>query len=127
MAPASVIIALLDNDSRANERDRDRDAVRERIQNVIQMVAPEVDVFRALWPEDGDFRAVVGDEGDIDALRVAFAIVMLAMTFAVFILILVVIVSMVVTPALDNDRIGLHDLVARLIARPRRRGGLEPR
>src|SRR5260370_40126125 len=48
MAPASVIIVVLDNDSRPNERDRDMDAIRERIQNVIQIVALEVDVFRAL-------------------------------------------------------------------------------
>jgi len=68
-ARASVIVVLPDNDARPNNRDRDVDAVGERIQNVIQIVAAEVDVFGALWPEDGDFRAVVRDEEDIDALR----------------------------------------------------------
>jgi len=68
-ARASVIVVVPDNDARPNNRDRDVDAVRERIQNVIQIVAAEVDVFGALWPEDGDFRAVVRDEEDIDALR----------------------------------------------------------
>src|SRR5258708_40129224 len=120
------MIVVLDNDSRPNERDRDMDAIRERIQNVIQIVALEVDVFRALWPEDGDFRAMVGDEEDTDALRVAFAVVMLAMMFALFIVVIVAIVSIVLTSALHNDRVGLDDLVSRLIARYRRRGGLEP-
>src|SRR6267378_8455404 len=44
-ARASVIVVVPDNDARPNNRDRDVDAVRERIQNVIQIVAAEVDVF----------------------------------------------------------------------------------
>src|SRR5216684_2619163 len=117
-ARASVIVVLPDNDARPNNRDRDVDAVRERIQNVIQIVAAEVDVFSALWPEDGDFRAVVRDEEDIDALRVVFPVMMLA---------LFIVLMVVVTTALDNDGVGLDDLVSGLIARHGRRGGLEPR
>ncbi len=99
------------------------DAVRERIQNVIQIIAMEVDVFRALWPKDGDFRAVVRDEENIDVLRVALAVVMLAMVF-VFIVVIVFIV-VVVTAAFDKNRIGLDDFVSTLIARHRRRGRLQ--
>src|SRR5229473_5123438 len=120
-ARASVIVVLPDNDARPNNRDRDVDAVRERIQNVIQIVAAEVDVFSALWPEDGDFRAVVRDEEDIDALRVVFPVMMLAL------FIVVIVLTVVVTAALDNDGIRLDDLVFGLIARHGRRGGLEPR
>src|SRR6266851_5457625 len=119
---ASVIIMLPDDDSRPNKRDRYMDAVRERIQNVIQIIAMEVDVFRALWPKDGDFCAVVGDEEDIDVLRVALSIVMLAM---VFVFIVVVVIVVVVTAAFDKNRIGLDDFVSRLIARHRRRGRLQ--
>src|SRR5258708_31239006 len=103
-ARASVIVVVPDNDARPNNRDRDVDAVRERIQNVIQIVAAEVDVFGALWPEDGDFRAVVRDEEDIDALRVAFTVMMLAL------FIVVIVLMVVVTAALDTDGVGLGDL-----------------
>src|SRR5260370_5935016 len=118
-ARASVIVVVPDNDARPNSRDRDVDAVRERIQNVIQIVAAEVDVFGALWPEDGDFRAVLRDEEDIDALRVAFTVMMLAR----FIFVSVVIVLMVVlTAPLANDGIAVDDLVAELSAEHVRRG-----
>jgi hypothetical protein len=123
-ARASVIVVVPDNDARSNNRDRDVDAVRERIQNVIQIVAAEVDVFGALWPEDGDFRMVVRDEEDIDALRVAFTVMMLALLMFV---IVVIVLMVVMTAALDNDGIGLDDLVSGLIARHGRRGGLETR
>src|SRR4030088_2276772 len=77
---ASVIIMLPDDDSRPNQRDRNMEAVRQRTQNVIQIIAMEIDVFRALWPKDGHLRPVIGDEEDIDVLRVALAVV-LAMVF----------------------------------------------
>src|SRR6266404_5622616 len=131
-ARASVIVVLPDNDARANDCDGDVHAVGERIQDVIEIVAAKVDIFGALWPEDGHFRAMFGDEKDIDALRIAFAIMMLAMMFAVLVLVIVlIVVVVVVTAALDNDGIRFDDLVpglivTRLIATSRRRGGLEP-
>jgi K+-transporting ATPase A subunit len=96
------------------------DAVGERIQNLIQIVAMEIDIFGALRPEDRHFGAMVGDKEDVDAVRVA---VVLAAIFAVFIVVFIVVVA--VTTALNNDGIGLNDLVSRLIARQDRRGGLE--
>jgi len=107
------------------------EAVRQRTQNVIQIIAMDIDVFRALWPKDGHLRPVIGDEEDIDVLRVALAVVMLAMVF-VFIVVIVFIVVVVVTATFDKNRIGLDNLVprfilvSRLIARPRGRGRLEP-
>jgi K+-transporting ATPase A subunit len=95
------------------------DAAGERIHNLIEIVAMEIDIFGALRPEDRHFGAMVGDKEDVDVVRVA---VVLAAIFAVFI---VVIVVVAVTTALNNNGIGLNDLVSRLIARHARRGGLE--
>ena len=116
-ARASIIIVFPDKDARPNDRDGDVDTIRERIQNVIEIVTLQVDVLRALWPENGDFRAVVGDKKHVDASRLT-----LATMVAIFI---VVIIVVVVTAALDNDGIGFDSLVSGLIARSRRRA-LEP-
>src|SRR5260370_15193664 len=131
-ARASVIVVLPDKDARPNDCDGDVHAVGERIQDVIEIVAAKVDIFGALWPEDGDFRAMFGDEKDIDALRIAFAVVMLAMMFAVVVLVIVlIVVVVVVTAALDNDGIRFDNLVpgltvTQLIAPSGRRGGQGP-
>src|SRR5229473_1902641 len=119
-ARTSVIVMLPDEDSRPQERNRNVDAVGEGIQNLIEIVATEIDVFGAPRPEDRHFGAMVGDKEDVDVVRVA---VVLATIFAVFI---VVIVVMVVTAALHDHGIGFDHLVSRLIAAAGRRGGLEP-
>ena len=111
---------LPDEDSRPQERNRNVDAVAERIQNFIEIVAIEIDVFGALRPEDRHFGAMVGDKEDVDVVRVAVVLATM-----VTVLILIIILVMVVTAALDNHGIGFDRLVSRLIARHARRGGLE--
>ena len=90
------------------------------MQNLIEIVAVEIDVLGAPWPEDRHFGAMVGDKEDVDVVRVA---VVLATMVAVFIV--VILVVMVVTAALNNHGIGFDDVVSRRIVRHARRGGLE--
>src|ERR1700682_1768047 len=121
MERALVIIMFPDEHSRPQERNRNVDAVGEWIQNLIEIVATEIDVFSATRPEDSDLRAMVRDEEDVDVVRVAFAVTTLAMMFTVFIVVLVIVV-LVMTAALDNYRIGFDGLVFRLVAAPHGRG-----
>src|SRR5260370_27606077 len=74
-ALASVIVVLPDKDARPNDCDGDVHAVRERIQNVIEIIAATVDIFGSLWPEAGHFRVMLGEEKDIHALLISFPIV----------------------------------------------------
>jgi hypothetical protein len=77
-------------------------AVGERIQNLIEIVSMEIDIFGAPRPEDRHFGTMVGDKEDVDVVRVA---AVLAAVFAVFIVVVIVVVA--VTTALNNNGIGL--------------------
>ena len=113
MARASVIIVLPDKDSGPQERNRDVDALAERIHNLIEIVAVEIDIFSALRPEDRHFGAVVRNKEDVDVVRVA---AVLATMLAVFVVVVVISVVVVRAPFHD-DWIGLGGGVHLLIAR----------
>src|SRR5262249_2704293 len=113
-----------DKDARPNDCDGGVDTIRERIQNVIEIVTLQVDVFGALWPENDNFRTVVGNKEDVDASRITLAVVVLATVIAIFIVVIIAVV--VVTAALHDHGIGFDNLVSGFIAGSRWRA-LQPR
>jgi hypothetical protein len=124
-ARASIIIVFPDKDARPDDRYGDVDTIRERIQNVIEIVTLQVDVFGALWPENDNFRTVVGNKEDVDASRITLAVLVLATVIAIFIVVIIVVV-VVMMAALHDHGIGFDNLVSGFIAGSCRRA-LQPR